>query len=371
MSDLWEKQSVKSTGRLTDPIPRALCFLEGVHIVMKRLGEYACPSIMARTCSSQIMLPRGALPVLSADGPEMAISGSVASYGTGGLGREVLQLLLECGPLRGFRRRLPFNCAHFGPRCSGPSILRRSGTRTSFCRAWGATMASGKRDGVPFPTQVIIFGAGGLGREVLAVFRALAATGQNVTCSGFVVDPEFAVETKVQDLPVYRGFSVLRENPECRIVVALGDPNRRRHAVQRIERLAGPRFTSAIHPAATIGVEVAIGTGTMVLGPASITTDVSIGRHVLLNPLVAVSHDCRLADYATLGPAVALAGGVEIEEGADLGVGAKVIPRQRIGAWSVVGAGATVIHPVAANSTVVGVPTRQIRLRDAGWHDAG
>jgi acetyltransferase EpsM len=227
-------------------------------------------------------------------------------------------------------------------------------------------MAHGKRDRAPSPIQVVIFGAGGLGREVLAVFRALAAMGQHVTCNGFIADPEFATKASMQGLPVHQGFSVLRENPECRIVVALGDPNRRRRTVQQIERLAGPRFTSAIHPAATIGAQVAIGAGTIVLGPASITADVSIGRHVLLNPLVAVSHDCRLADYATLGPAVALAGGVEIEEGAELGVGASVIPRQRIGAWSVVGAGATVIHPVAANSTVVGVPARQIRLRDAG-----
>jgi len=219
------------------------------------------------------------------------------------------------------------------------------------------------------PVQVVIFGAGGLGREVLSVFRAQVAAGWNVTCRGFVVDSKYVRDASVHGLPVHEGLSVLYDNPDCRIVVALGDPSQRRRAVQQISRVAGPRFVSAIHPAAAIGMQVVIGDGTIVLGPVSITADVSIGQHVLINPLVAVSHDCRLADYATLGPGVALAGGVEVEEGAQLGTGVRVIPRQRIGAWAVVGAGATVIRPVAANTKVVGVPARQIGVCEPGWHD--
>jgi sugar O-acyltransferase (sialic acid O-acetyltransferase NeuD family) len=217
--------------------------------------------------------------------------------------------------------------------------------------------------------SVFIFGAGGLGREVLNVFRALAAIGQNVTCHGFIVDPEFAAEPILNDLPVHRGLSALGLDRDVRVVVAIGDPSRRRGVVLRIERLVGPRFASAIHPAATIGHEVSIDVGVMVVGPASITTGASIGRHVVINPLVTISHDCTLADYVTVAPAVALAGGVKVEEGAELGTGANVIPRLTVGAWSVVGAGATVIRPVHANSTVAGVPARQIGARTPGWHD--
>jgi sugar O-acyltransferase (sialic acid O-acetyltransferase NeuD family) len=220
----------------------------------------------------------------------------------------------------------------------------------------------------PDIVKVFIFGAGGLGREVLNVFRASSAIGQNVTCQGFIVEPEFATEPVLHGLPVHRDLSVLRHDPDVRVVVAIGNPASRRAAVQKVERIAGPRFISAIHPAAAIGAEVNIDTGVMVLGPASITTSVTIGRHVLINPLVNISHDCRLGDYATLGPAVALAGGVEVGEGAELGIGANVIPRMTVGAWSVVGAGAAVIRAVAANTTVVGVPARQIGIRSAGWH---
>jgi sugar O-acyltransferase (sialic acid O-acetyltransferase NeuD family) len=217
--------------------------------------------------------------------------------------------------------------------------------------------------------KVLIFGAGGLGREVLNVFRASAAAGRDMICHGFIVDSEFTTAPTLHDMPVYGDLSILGRDQDIRVVVAVGDPSRRRAAAEKIENMVGPRFASAIHPVATIGREVRIDTGVMVLGPASITTDVSIGRHVVINPLVTISHDCGLADYVTLAPGVAIAGGVEVAEGAELGTGAKVIPRLTVGAWSVVGAGATVIRSVAANSTVAGVPARQISVRSPGWHD--
>jgi UDP-3-O-[3-hydroxymyristoyl] glucosamine N-acyltransferase len=90
-------------------------------------------------------------------------------------------------------------------------------------------------------------------------------------------------------MPIYGDLSVLGRDQDIRVVVALGDPSRRRAAAEKIESMVGPRFASAIHPVATIGGEVRIDTGVMVLGPASITTGVSIGRHVVINPPSATS----------------------------------------------------------------------------------
>ena len=64
---------------------------------------------------------------------------------------------------------------------------------------------------------------------------------------------------------------------------------------------------------------------------------------------------------------VTLAGGVHIEEGCEVGSGATVIPRQHIGRWSIVGAGAVIISPVEANTTVVGVPARRTSARPHDW----
>jgi acetyltransferase-like isoleucine patch superfamily enzyme len=76
-----------------------------------------------------------------------------------------------------------------------------------------------------------------------------------------------------------------------------------------------------------------------------------------------LSHDVRLGAFATLSPGVHIAGNVVIGERATIGIGANIIngtPSRPlvIGPDSLVAAGATVIHDVAAGTVVGGVPAR-------------
>ena len=199
---------------------------------------------------------------------------------------------------------------------------------------------------------VHIYGAGGLGREVLA---ALTAADEKVV--GFIVDPGFATQP-VQGLPVCDSYIEIVRDPLARFVLALGDGRVR----QRVATALGAnRYITLVHPATTIGPFISMGEGTMTLGPASMTTNISVGAHVLINPGCTIAHDCVLGAFATLGPGVSRGGPVVVGEGASLGVGAVVAPGVTIGAWATVGAGAVVIRDVAPETTVVGVPAHPIR----------
>lgn len=212
--------------------------------------------------------------------------------------------------------------------------------------------------------RVVIYGAGGLGREILQALREMSACGRAVDCIAFIVDDAFAAPDVVNGVPVYRDFHELAQDESVRFVVAIGDPIGRARVVRALEKAIGQRFTTIIHPRAVTGTTVTIGTGTMIMGLSSVTTECRIGRHVLVNPGCTIAHDADVADFATLSPGVNLAGRVRLGEGCMLGIGVSIAPDVSVGSWSIVGAGACVIRSVAANTVAAGVPAQMIATRE-------
>lgn len=200
---------------------------------------------------------------------------------------------------------------------------------------------------------LLIYGAGGLGREVWATMRA---TG--LKASGFIVDEGFPVG-EIRGLAVRSMRMDAALGASARFILAVGDGRTRQQACRSLG--AASEYIQVVHPAAMIGPHVSVGAGAMIIGPVSITTDVAIGNHVLINPGCTIAHDCMIAAFVNMGPSCSLAGRVILEEGASLGVGASVAPGVVVGAWATVGAGAVVLHDVEPGTTVVGVPARPIR----------
>lgn len=214
--------------------------------------------------------------------------------------------------------------------------------------------------------RIVIYGAGGLGREILQVVRDMMECGRAVECAAFVVDKPFANADMVSGVPVHQNFKALAEDETVRFVIAIGDPAARARIAQLVESTIGPRFATVVHPRALTGTSVSVGVGSMIMGLSSLTTGCRLGRHVLINPGCTVAHDNTIEDFATLSPGVNLAGRVRVGEGCLLGVGANVAPDVNVGSWSVVGAGACVIRDVAPNTVAVGVPAQTIATRQPG-----
>jgi acetyltransferase-like isoleucine patch superfamily enzyme len=107
---------------------------------------------------------------------------------------------------------------------------------------------------------------------------------------------------------------------------------------------------------------VAIGAGSQLHAGTIMTVDITLGRCVTINRRVDLSHDVRIGDFCSLAPAVSLAGNVQLAEGVEVGIAACCIPGVRIGAASIVGAGAVVTSSIPPNRTAVGVPARLLDL---------
>lgn len=146
-------------------------------------------------------------------------------------------------------------------------------------------------------------------------------------------------------------------------VVGIGHNRIRERVATGLEE-RGAEAGTLIHPHAWVSPTVRLDPGTVVFAGVVVQAEARVGRHTILNTSCSVDHDCVIEDFVHLSPGVHLGGAVTIDRGAHLGVGVSVIQVRRIGAWSTVGAGASVVRDVPADVVAYGVPATVRRAND-------
>ncbi|HEX8103015.1 MAG TPA: acetyltransferase [Solirubrobacteraceae bacterium] len=210
--------------------------------------------------------------------------------------------------------------------------------------------------------DLVIFGAGGYGREVRQVVEDVNADASEWNLAGFLDGDPALHGQAVRDLPVLGGPEWLDGRGDVAVALAVGGPAGRRAVA---ERIGAARCATLVHPGAWIGNHVALGTGTIVLAGVTVSTDIAIGDLVCLNKNCIVGHDAVIGRYATISPGASISGYVRVGEGCDVGANSVIVQGHAVGDWSVVGAGAVVTKDLPAGVTAVGVPARVIKARDA------
>ncbi len=207
---------------------------------------------------------------------------------------------------------------------------------------------------------VLILGCGGHGRVVLDIL--MNAGGWNVV--GFIdSDPAFHGR-RVDGIEVLGSPEMLpsirQSHGAGHAIVAIGNNGVRRALADRLESW---RFEliNAIHPSANVSRSASLGRNTVVAAGALVCAHCQIGDSVVLNTGCIVDHESLIGTATHICPGARIAGRVTVESGAFVGIGATIIQGIRVGYEAVIGAGAVVIQDVAAMSTVVGVPARQVK----------
>jgi sugar O-acyltransferase (sialic acid O-acetyltransferase NeuD family) len=206
---------------------------------------------------------------------------------------------------------------------------------------------------------LVIFGAGGLGREVLVLLQQLNEAQPTWLLRGFYDDHAPATPT-VGGLPYLGTSADLNATTEpLAVAVAVGSSASRAAVVGRLTS-GQLSFPSIVHPAVGLRPHqrVALGAGCIIQQGCILTCDISLGRFVLLNLGCTVGHDAVLADFCSLMPHANVSGAAQLDSGVYLGTNATVIQGVQVGENTVVGAGAVVVRDLPANVTAVGVPAR-------------
>jgi sugar O-acyltransferase (sialic acid O-acetyltransferase NeuD family) len=201
---------------------------------------------------------------------------------------------------------------------------------------------------------VIIYGAGGLGSLVQDI---LQQAGRYRPVAYLDSNPA-KHRHELSELPVRGGLEQIAPLQRAGVgaaIVAVGD-NITRMAIAETLAAAGLKLVSAIHPLASLSPSAEIGEH-VIIGPrATICVHTRIGAHSVVSAGAISDHDNIIGRGVFLHPAVKLAGGVTVDDFAVIGIGASVIPGRRVGRGACVEPGAVVIRDVAPNTTVGGVP---------------
>jgi sugar O-acyltransferase (sialic acid O-acetyltransferase NeuD family) len=208
--------------------------------------------------------------------------------------------------------------------------------------------------------RIVIVGAGGFGREIVALAAAC-----NRAAGHSIYDVIGVVDDGMPDLGKLKRLSVPLIGPveavgnlDARYLIGIGRPSVRRAVDERLMAIGGSAADPMVHPLAWIGMDIELAPGVIVCAGVSITTNVRVGRHTHLNLQATVGHDCRVGEYATVAPMTAISGNVILEEEVELGTGVSIVPGVTIGRGAIIGAGAAVTRDIAPGSVAVGVPAR-------------
>ena len=204
---------------------------------------------------------------------------------------------------------------------------------------------------------ILIYGAGGLGKEVLSLVRVL----NKFEAVGFI-DDGVKKGTVIKGVKVLGGVDFLNSySPPVNMVLAVGDPSTKAMLIKTIDP-SRVYFPVLIHPSVIVQDEGAISFagGTIIGAGCILTTDISISAHVLLNLNTTVGHDTTIGDFSSIMPATNVAGNVQIETGVLIGSGANIMNGIRLGRFSRIGMGSVVIRDVEPETTVAGVPAKKI-----------
>lgn len=208
--------------------------------------------------------------------------------------------------------------------------------------------------------NIVIIGAGGVGREVSLIIQQINELEQTWNLLGFIDDNTDNWGKVINGNSVIGGIDSLEFlSNDTYIVIAIANYEVKKNIVNKINNKF--KFATIVHPKVWIHDYMTVGEGTIIYEGAILTANIEIGNHVIISPKCGVGHDSIIKDYVSLLWNVNVSGNDLIEEGVMMGSGSTVIQGKKIGKGSIIGAGAVVVNDIESFSTAVGVPAKVIK----------
>lgn len=208
--------------------------------------------------------------------------------------------------------------------------------------------------------DLIIVGAGGLGRKLFVCLRRLN-TDNRWNIKGFIDDDLSALDEKKCDLKIIGKVSEWQPKDNEVFVMGISTPSVK-HKVASLLKERGAKFETIISPDVILGDYVEVGEGSVVMTPYNIECGAKIGKFVtILGSTLAL--DGVVGDYSTTAGFANLTNAVI---GKGVYVGSQTFLNQNItvGDCAYIGVGSIVLHDVEPCTQMFGAPARVIGMKE-------
>jgi sugar O-acyltransferase (sialic acid O-acetyltransferase NeuD family) len=210
--------------------------------------------------------------------------------------------------------------------------------------------------------RVLIIGAGGHGQVVADTLMTASRHGAVEYPCGYLDHDENLWGHVLLNLPVLGSIDERDKFNHDAVIIGIGDNITRRRLFALLSR-SSERFVTARHPNAVLSANCIVRHGTVVCAGVIVNAGACIGSNVILNTGCSIDHHAVIGDHAHIAPGARLGGGVTIGQGTLVGIGAIVLPGRRVGAWSVIGAGAVVTRDIPDGVMAIGSPARVLTMK--------
>ena len=208
-----------------------------------------------------------------------------------------------------------------------------------------------------------IYGAGGLGREILILATQINEVYHHWDKIVFVDDQvgvEFVEETEVYK---FLDFAAKFSHEDTQISIALGEPYYREKLATRV-LMQGYELATLVHPSVYIHKSTQLGSGCIICSGSFISCNSKICKNVLIQPHVNVGHDCVIGDHSVLSGFVNLGGHCTILERTYIALSVCIRDQVNIGFDTIIGMGSVVTKDIPDQVIALGNPARVMRRNE-------
>ena len=219
----------------------------------------------------------------------------------------------------------------------------------------------GRGDLMPVLKDLIIVGAGCMGREVLQWVKDINAVKPTWNILGFIDDTgDEALKDKECDYKVIGSIVDWDVKEDQYFALAVSNPQGKINVVKSLKK-RGAKFATIIHPLARVGEFIDIGEGLVAYPFSGLGPNIKVGNFVTLLSTT-IGHDTEVGDYSTICGNCCISGNVKIGKRVFVSGHVSIIPGRKIGDDSFLCIGSVVMTNIKSGLKVMGNPAKKMNF---------